>query len=152
MIKYADDTVIVGLLDDSDAKENDLKYRKEIELFVDWCEKNFLILNVEKTKEIIVDFRQKKDPIHPIVINADEVKIVETYKYLGTVIDSKLKGSENISKIAKKANQRLYFTRKLKKVGVNRNILSMFYQSTVESIISFCILCWYGNSGSDDRK
>ena len=28
----------------------------------------------------------------------------------------------------------------------------MFYQSTVEAIMSFCILCWYGNSSSNDRR
>lgn len=77
---------------------------------------------------------------------------VESYKYLGTVIDNKLKGSANITKISKKANQRLYFVRKLRKIKVDKSLLTMFYRSTVESIITFCILSWYGNSSSNDRN
>ena len=43
----------------------------------------------------------------PIAINGGEVEVVNNYKYLGIIIDDKLKGSENISRIYKKANQRL---------------------------------------------
>ena len=91
-------------------KKNDLKYKNEIASFVDWCEKNFLILNIKKTK-LIVDFRQKKHHMNPIVINEKEVIIAETYKYQSTEIDNKMKGSENIAKMAKKANQMVYFVR-----------------------------------------
>ena len=78
--------------------------------------------------------------------------IAETYKYLDIVIDNKLKASENIAKVAKKANQMLYFLRKLRKAGVNRTTLSMFYKSAVGLGMSFCISCWCGNSESRDGK
>ena len=48
IMKYADNTVIVGLLNDDDAAEGDRKYRMEIEDFVTWCGNNFLNLNVKK--------------------------------------------------------------------------------------------------------
>ena len=41
-----------------------------------------------------------KHHINLIVINGEEVIIVETYKYLGIVIDNKLNGSNNIAKVA----------------------------------------------------
>ena len=150
ILKYADDTVIVGLLDDN--PENERKYRQEIDSYVQWCKENYLNLNVKKTKEVIIDFRQKKNDITPIQIEGECVEIVENYKYLGTIFDNKLKGSDHVSKIAKKANQRLYFVRKLKKIGVNRKVLTMFYRSVVESILSFNIVSWYGNCASKDRK
>ena len=46
--KYADDTVIVGFL-----KDSDLDYRNSIKHFVTWCGDNFLKLNTQKTKEMI---------------------------------------------------------------------------------------------------
>ena len=49
IFKYADDTAIIGLLNDVDAQENDMKYRIEINDFVEWCNVNFLNLNVKKT-------------------------------------------------------------------------------------------------------
>ena len=54
--------------------------------------------------------------------------------------------------VYKKANQRLYFIRKLKNVHVDTVIMTMFYRSIVESVLSFCISCWYGNATLSDRK
>lgn len=150
IMKYADDTVIVGLLNDDD--ESEQEYRNEIESFVTWCQENFLNLNVKKTKEMIVDFRKKKGSVEPVIINGESVDIVSNYKYLGCIVDSKLKGNDHVSKIAKKANQRLYFVRKLKKVGVGKKVLSSFYKSIVESIMCYCMTSWYGNVSKNDRK
>ena len=144
-LKYADDTVIVGLLDCEDGNEDDVVFRSEVERFVSWCEENHLNLNVKKTKEVVVDFRKKNNAHSPIVINGENVEFVSSYKYLGTVIDNKLKGDENVKRIVKKANKRLYFVRKLHHMKLNNEILSMFYKSTVESVITFGILSWYGN-------
>ncbi len=144
IVKYADDTIIVGLLDENDENcENE--YRKEIDNFVEWCNDNFLNLNVKKTKEIIVDFRKNKEEISPIVINGENVEIVNEYKYLGCIVNNKLSSDDHVNRVSKKANQRMFFVRKLKKIGVNKKILSLFYKSTVESIMSFCIVNWFGS-------
>ena len=132
--------------------ENDVKYREDIDNFVRWCDKYYLNLNVKKTKEVIIDFRKAKKDHVPICIKNENVDIVKAYKYLGTLICNNLQSCENIQNIVKKANKRMYFVRKLRKIGVNVNILSNFYKSTVESILLFCIVCWYGNSKHHDRK
>ena len=53
LIKYADDTVISGYLN-NDSTE----YISAVKKFVDWCERHHLVLNVKKTKEMIFDFRR----------------------------------------------------------------------------------------------
>ena len=60
IMKYADDTTVVGLIRD----DNELAYREEVKQLVDWCNTKNLILNVEKTKEIIVDFRKTRHSPH----------------------------------------------------------------------------------------
>ena len=117
-----------------------------------WCKVNFLDLNVKKTKEIIFGFRGKQTFLEPIKINNMAVETVKTYKYLGRIIDEKLNGSANIEKVYKKANQRMYFVRKLKKCSIDKSIMSMFYKSVVESILNFCLLNWYGSSSSEARS
>ena len=82
ILKFADDTSIQGLMSMSDNS-----YFLEIQRFVDWCQANFLTLNVSKTKEIIIDFRLLKEIHPPVVINEQTVEIVDKYKYLGLVID-----------------------------------------------------------------
>ena len=51
--KYADDTALVGL-----CVNNDEEYQKEVKSFVTWCKENYLLLNVQKTKELVIDFRR----------------------------------------------------------------------------------------------
>ena len=41
---------------------------------------------------MLIDFRIKKDDLPPVLINNQPVETVETYKYLGTVIDNILNG------------------------------------------------------------
>ena len=87
---------------------DELNYVKEIESFTEWCTENFLELNVNKTKEMVIDFRNKKTPITSIVINNEAVEVVSSYKYLGTVIDYKFNGTENSKLLYGKAVKRIH--------------------------------------------
>ena len=51
------------------------EYRDQVNKLINWCGENNLELNVSKTKEMIVDFRRKKSPLSPLLING---KTVET--------------------------------------------------------------------------
>jgi hypothetical protein len=55
IIKFADDTTVVGLITDNDKTA----YREEVRVLVGWCQNNNLSLNVIKTKEVIVDYRKR---------------------------------------------------------------------------------------------
>ena len=83
--KFADDTELVGKI----SNDKDALYHKQIENFVNWCDKNYLYLNVSKTKEMCADFRKNKRCPKPVYIKGEAVERVETYKYLGMVFDSK---------------------------------------------------------------
>ncbi|KAK3562767.1 hypothetical protein QTP86_007090 [Hemibagrus guttatus] len=52
VIKFADDTAVVGLISDN----NEMAYLEEVRNLENWCQRNNLLLNVSKTKELIVDF------------------------------------------------------------------------------------------------
>jgi len=70
--------------------------------------------------------------------------MVEQYKYLGIVIDRKLKFDINTEMICKKGQQRLYFLRKLNSFNVDKVMLSLFYKSFIESVLTFAFIAWYG--------
>ena len=71
------------------SNDEDVLYHKKIENFVNWCDKNYLYLNVSKTKEMCIDFRKNKKCPKQVYIKGEAVERVETYKYLGVVFDSK---------------------------------------------------------------
>ena len=147
-IKFADDTSLTGLLCDSD----EAVYRQAVGELVDWCDSNYLELNVTKTEELIVDFRKDPGVVCPLVINGKEVRIVTTYKYLGTVIDDKLDWTPNIEACCKKASQRLFFLRKLRQFRVNSTILNLFFQSAVMPMLLYNQLCFFGSAKQADLE
>ena len=73
-------------------------------------------------------------------------------KYLGTTIDSKLTWDGNTSAIYKKGQQRMHFMRKLRQYRVDRSIMKLFYQSFIESALTFCLIAWYGALSLDNRS
>ena len=148
MCKFADDTTLAGLITNADESH----YTNQVDDLVQWCDENNLLLNASKTKEIVVDFRKKSTHVPPLLINGEPIEKVETFKFLGTLISEDLKWDENISSIIKKAHQRLYFLRQLRKFGMKKDILLRFYRSVIESILTFSIIIWFDSITVTQRK
>uniref|UniRef100_A0A3B3I9A9 Reverse transcriptase domain-containing protein n=1 Tax=Oryzias latipes TaxID=8090 RepID=A0A3B3I9A9_ORYLA len=149
VLKFADDTTVVGLISNND----ETHYREEVQHLTGWCADNNLILNTSKTKEIIVDFRRTRKVAHtPLLINGEEVERVDHIKFLGIHITSDLTWSLHTSHLVKKAQQRLFFLRKLKRTGLSSQLLGNFYRATIESILCLSATVWYGSCTAQDRK
>ena len=68
------------------------------------------------------------------------------------MIDNHLKFDANTEMLCKKGQQRLFCLRKLAKFHVDKSLMSLFYRSYIESILSFSIVCWYGYLGLQHRN
>ena len=68
-----------------------------------WCQENNLSLNINKTKEMIVDFRKQQREHHPIQIDGTVVEKVECFKFLCVHITDKRKWSIHTDSMVKKA-------------------------------------------------
>ena len=99
IIKFADDTTVVGLITDND----ETAYREEVRDLAGWCQNNNLCLNVTKTKEMIVDYRKRRTEYAPILIDGAVVEQVECFKFLGVHITNKLEWSEHTKTVVKRA-------------------------------------------------
>lgn len=61
---------------------------------VSWCDRNYFSLDVNKSKEINVDFRAANRHVpHKAKTGAELTVMVRGYKYLEIIIDDNLKGS-----------------------------------------------------------
>jgi len=81
---------------------------------------------VAKTNELI--FGKKQDIItEPILLNGQVVEIVETFKYLGTVLDNHLSFTDNTEFIFKKCSQQLSLLRRLNCLSVSAQITELVY-------------------------
>lgn len=68
IIKFADDTTLVGLISDGD----ETAYKDKFQRLVGWCADNNFVLNTSKIKELVVDFGRRKSNLQPIRINASQ--------------------------------------------------------------------------------
>ncbi|KAF7658811.1 hypothetical protein LDENG_00007680, partial [Lucifuga dentata] len=136
--KFADDSAIVGCVRRGQEEE----YRRRISDFAVWCNQNHMQLNVTKTEEMVVDFRRTKTPITTVSIGGEKVELVQSYKYLGVYLDSKLDWSVNTEAIYRKSQSRLYFLRRLRSFG----------QSVVGSALFFAVICWGSSIKATDAS
>lgn len=133
---FADDTCIY--LSHKDIDEAINLINSDLATIFNVISKNKLKLNINKTHAMIITKKKNiiKENIR-ITINNEPIKIVENVKYLGIIIDEKLKLNEHmnntINKIGKKANV-------LNRVGKKLNMEQKmkFYKACIESDINYC--------------
>ncbi len=126
-LKFADDTTLIGLIQDGDE-------------------------SAYKTVEMIVDFRRNPPALPPLTIMNSTVTAVESFRFLGTTISQDLKWDNHIDSIVKKAQQRLYFLRQLRKFNLPQELLKQFYSAIIESVLCMSITVWFSSATKSDHK
>ena len=74
----------------------------------------------------------------------------KTHNTLGVHLDDKLNWSANAGALYKKGQSRLFFLRKLRSFDVCKEMLLMFYQSVMASVLFYAAVCWGGNMSKRD--
>ncbi len=108
IVKFADDTTVIGLITDND----ETAYREEMSTLTKWCQVNHLSLDINKTKELVVDFRRQSREHTPITIDKTPEERVSSFKFLCVHITEDLTWSAHTDAVLKKAHQRLFFLRR----------------------------------------
>ncbi|KAL6107434.1 uncharacterized protein ACO6RY_11070 [Pungitius sinensis] len=147
LLKFADDTTLIGLI--SGGEES--AYRWESDHLVTWCSENNLELNALKTVEMVVDFRKNAAPPSPLTLCDSPFTTVDSFRFLGSIITQDLKWELNIRSITKKAQQRMFFLRQLKKFDLPKTMMVHFYTSIIECILCSSITVWYAAATAKDK-
>ena len=86
-------------------------------------------------------FAKEQRVFDPVIIEGKEVELVTSTKLLGLTIANDLTWNDHVTEITKKASKRLYFLTQLKRAGVPKQDLALFYVSCVRSVIDYAALC-----------
>ncbi|KAI2650804.1 putative RNA-directed DNA polymerase from transposon BS [Labeo rohita] len=130
LLKFADDTTVIGLIRD---------------VTTTWS-------STVKTVEMTIDFQRKPPALIPLTIMNSTVAAVDSFKFLGTNISQDLKWDIHIDSIVKKAQQRLYFLRQLKKFNLPQALMTQFYSAVIESVLCSSITVWFGAASKSDIR
>ena len=94
--------------------------QESVDIASKWTEENYMKLNNEKSKEMIISFAKNGNFRHTIPnINIDgiDVEQVDHAKLLGVTISHDLSWNKHVENIVKKAGKRLYMLYQLKRAG-----------------------------------
>lgn len=101
------------------------------------CHHGVKTITLKKTKEIIVDFRRNGQQNHfPLFIDGEAVERVCNIKYLGVNISEDLSGSINISSAVGKAQQHLYYLRKLRSAQITKRLMVNIYNCAISRVLT----------------
>ena len=139
-ILYADDTAMI--LSDSNINSLINRVNNELNIIDLWLRKNKLSLNYSKTSFIIFNKQPNKTCDYEFKLKINNlIKRVNSIKYLGVLIDSKLSWSEHVDYLnLQLARYSGPFTR-LRRYVPNE-ILCLLYYSIIYSRIKYGILSW----------
>ena len=99
---YAEDTLLYFASNDTNTIE--AKMTSDLENVIQWLHSNFLVLNLSKTKIMLVGTHLRLATVQDFKIKANEVNIerVDQFKYLGVLMDQNLSWNDHISYIGRK--------------------------------------------------
>ena len=135
-LMYADDTVLYSShLASKTVRKN---IQCDLDKVQNWCKENRLTVNVSKTKimTFMSDHNRKIYKQFRFYLNGLQIEEVEKYKYLGTILDNKLNGDYQFSKLIKDLGFKLKTFGKIRRYLTTRAALTV-YKSTILPIIDY---------------
>ncbi len=137
---FADDT---NLLFSSNSPNEIAKIlNTDLKLLFDWLCANHLSLNVAKTEFMV--FRPPKKSLNQrIVLKLNGTKLYEStkIKYLGLILDTRLRWNHHINELSKKLNRAIGMIYKIRHDCTKKVLLSIYY-SLFQSHLSYGLSLW----------
>ncbi len=149
ILKLADDTTLIGLIQGGDESA----YRLEVKELGVWCSLNNLELNMLKTVEMIVDFRRKApllSPTHHHEQHCDCSGVIQVpgrHNFSGPEV-----GQSYWVHFKNKAQQRFYFFLQLRKFNLPQELLKQFYSTIIETVLYMSITVWLSSATKSDLR
>ena len=142
-VLYADDTNL--FYESTDLNRDIVKINEELKQVENWCIRNKLTINMEKTNFIIMKNYQKSfNLIAPIQFFKQNLKETFSAKFLGVYLDNHLTWSDQIDYLNKQIRGMSTLITKCASF-LPKDVLKLIYNSFINSKISYCIEAW-GNA------
>lgn len=136
---FADDTLIYLLCDNVD-EAIDL-INEDLISFEKWLKLNKLKLNVEKTKYLIISHSQVRSNVS-LRINGENIEKVTQMKYLGCLIDDKLRFNLHSDYVCKKMAKKVNFFGRVSRM-LDRETKITVYNTIIAPHINYCATILY---------
>ena len=141
-VLFADDTTLI--FNHSNKYELFKSCDYGINLFYSWCCANRLSINISKTKAMLFSKTLTVRDIADIYMNNIKIDYASSTKFLGVIIDDKLKFNLHINEINNKISKNIGVIYKLRQY-IQTSTLVNVYRSIIECYLNYCNII-FGNS------
>ena len=139
--KYVDDcTVTESIPPHCNSNLQDL-----VDYIYNWTIANNMKLNVDKCKEMVIEFSKENRNCTPLLINDLPMKRVQSTRILGTTFQDNMNWNDHIHQIVTKAGKRLYMLRILKRSNADLKILLTVFTSIIRPVLEYACQVWQFN-------
>ena len=126
--------------------QNDLKNIEK------WCQVNKMIINVEKTKAMVISTKQKQTRSIEnfnlnLFLNDSKLKLVTEQKLLGILVTNTLNWNEHVNHVCKKISKGIFALKKLK-LYMDLKTRNLFFNAYILPHFDYCNTIW-GHSSSE---
>jgi hypothetical protein len=136
---YADDLVL--FCSSTCIQEIQDTLQLNIDKLLMWCENNFIEINVDKTKSMLVrPPRQSTQPVQ-IIIDKKIIENVQCFRYLGVTIDDKVSWNEHFENVCESMNSRSFLINRHKS-SVSQNWLHIISTGIILTVLDYCFPVW----------
>ena len=150
---YVDDCKLYLSFSPAELPTSILALNEDLTRISQWCCKNSLLINPDKTKVLAVGLPQllKKLSSFSITLFDKEITPVPVVKDLGVLLDTRLSYNQHITEIASKCLFKLYQINRIKHL-LDRKTLLLVINSFVFSKLQYCSTVWSNTSSSNIDK
>ena len=132
-------------------RNDDSKLLEQLKKTQEYATVNKMKLNAKKTKFMVFNPRTSKDFMPAFVVDEKDIEVVEQTRLLGVVLRSDLSWSANTEDIVKRAYKKLWYLRRLKRLGVETPDLIDVYIKQIRSILEYAAPLWHSSISGEDR-
>ena len=137
-VMFADDCTLQ--LQDSDLSSLIMSCNTELEKLKNWTNSNKLTINVTKTNCMLVSNVHGSLPSDSLFFNNESLNCITDTKFLGLVIDNKLKFNKHIESICSKISKTIGILFRLSSSStVPQSSLKLIYYSLIHPFILYCL-------------
>lgn len=142
---YADDMALLISGKKNFLKEMSHKMNKALKTTQEWCLRNGLNVNPEKSAIINFTTENFDNKNIQCQIFGKQIPIMKEFKYLGLTLDRKLSWKHHIANLEKKARHGIWTANKMagKQWGLNPKNMLWLYKQIIMPRITYGCFCWW---------
>ena len=151
MAIYADDSTLWAV--DPSVNNINTILDRELQWVVNWVSDNKLVLNIGKTKSILIGSKHQLEANPKLNLSIDNIHIEQVYevKLLGITIDNAMSWSKHIDNIVCRMGRGVAVVRRVSRymtVEIRRQVLN----AIVLSLLDYCFIVWSSASKGNLEK